>query len=662
MAPPIDASRFEQLKASGDLPSPKGVSLAIMRLTLQDEVSIHDLAQIIRTDPAFTGRLIKAANGIIGYGRRPIVAVQDALTILGMPAVRNMALGFSLLTHYRQGNCEGFDYSRYWSSSLLRAVGMQSVTLRTRVTAPDEAYCLGLLSRVGELALATLYPHEYGVICKEVGGEVIPLVEQEMRAFAMNSAELGAAMLSDWGLPRLFTDAAYCVASGHENLHVDGSREAIITQTLYLAHQLGDLCLAEDARRPACLRSVQLAGSRLSFDGDSLATLTDGVAAEWAAWGTLLNLHVGTVPPFQDMSRQSEAETAGENTPESDAGGDVSVRSAPAEPAEAEAARLLRVLVVEQDATQCNSIRQVLVTGGFQVAAVGDGYTAIETALDFIPDIMLVARSLPDIAGVELVRTLRKTRIGRSIYAVVMSEDVTEESVIDAFDAGADDIVPRPVNARLLLAKMRAGKRLTVLHQEIERDREEIRHVAAELAVSNRRLQEAALIDPLTDCPNRRCFSDRLAQEWASASRNMRSLACMALDVDNFKQINDTYGHDVGDMALRQVAVAIRGVLRAHDLVARMGGDEFVVLCPDTTMEAAVLCAERVRSAIESAPLVADVPHLRASISIGVACRDPGTTDPDSLLKRADQSLYLAKQSGRNRVVAVPGLPCEAPH
>src|SRR4051812_23495766 len=157
MAPPIDSAHFEQLKATGDLPSPKGVALAIMRLTAQADVSMAELARIIRTDPAFVGRLIRAANGVIGYGRRPIASVQDALTVLGMPAVRTMALGFSLLTNYKSGACASFDYARYWSSSLVAAVAAQAVCLRTRVAAPDETYCLGLLARVGELALATLY-------------------------------------------------------------------------------------------------------------------------------------------------------------------------------------------------------------------------------------------------------------------------------------------------------------------------------------------------------------------------------------------------------------------------------------------------------------------------------------------------------------------------
>ena len=163
---PIDISKFEQFKASGELPSPKGVALAIMQLTQRDDVSMSDLARVLKTDPAFVGRLIKAANSVnaLGYGRRPVVSVQDALMVLGAPAVRTLALSFSLLSDYAQGKCGRFDYRDYWSQSLATAIAMQIVTARTRAAAPEETFSVGLLARIGELALATLYPDGYSCL------------------------------------------------------------------------------------------------------------------------------------------------------------------------------------------------------------------------------------------------------------------------------------------------------------------------------------------------------------------------------------------------------------------------------------------------------------------------------------------------------------------
>lgn len=168
MRQPIDMKRFEQLKAAGDLPSPRGVAIAIIRLTQSPNVSTAELARAIKGDPAFVGRLIKAANSSLGAGRRAVVSVQDALMVLGLPSVRTMALGFSLLSNYRKGACEAFDYEHFWSFSLVMALSMQALALRVRVLAADEAFSIGLLARVGELALATLYPAEFGGVLREI--------------------------------------------------------------------------------------------------------------------------------------------------------------------------------------------------------------------------------------------------------------------------------------------------------------------------------------------------------------------------------------------------------------------------------------------------------------------------------------------------------------
>jgi diguanylate cyclase (GGDEF)-like protein len=209
----------------------------------------------------------------------------------------------------------------------------------------------------------------------------------------------------------------------------------------------------------------------------------------------------------------------------------------------------------------------------------------------------------------------------------------------------------KPINPRVLAARLRAGQRVIRLQQELDRDREEIRRFAAELAVSNRRLQEVALTDALTGFPNRRYAIERVQQEWQVSSRNRRPLSAMVIDVDMFKMYNDSHGHDIGDAVLKQVAGAVKGALRAQDVVARTGGDEFLVICPDTGLDAALACAERVRFAVENAPLLLEGRLLSSSVSIGVATRDNVMKEPDSLIKRADQALYLAKSKGRNCVM-----------
>ena len=160
------------------------------------------------------------------------------------------------------------------------------------------------------------------------------------------------------------------------------------------------------------------------------------------------------------------------------------------------------------------------------------------------------------------------------------------------------------------------------------------------------------MTDLLTGCRNRRYAMERLQQEWAMAVRSERPLACMVIDLDNLKQINDTHGHAAGDTVLKLCASALRGEMRAQDVLARSAGDEFLVICPDTSLEAALACAERMRAAVETLPIVDGEPPVHGSVSLGVAVRDATTPDADALIRLADQSAYLAKRH-RNTVATV---------
>lgn len=199
--------KLQELKSLGDLPSPKGAALAVMRLTRKEDVSISELTRVVQTDPALVGRLIKAANSTQAGAHRPVAAVQDALLLLGVPTVRYLALSFSLLSGHRAGQCANFDYRRFWSYSLACAVATQTLAGQIRAAPPDEAFSVGLLCRIGELALATVYPEDYARLLGQLAVDrTASLTALEQATFAMMHTELSAAMLHDWGLPGMFVD------------------------------------------------------------------------------------------------------------------------------------------------------------------------------------------------------------------------------------------------------------------------------------------------------------------------------------------------------------------------------------------------------------------------------------------------------------------------
>jgi two-component system, cell cycle response regulator len=363
-----------------------------------------------------------------------------------------------------------------------------------------------------------------------------------------------------------------------------------------------------------------------------LNSMCDQVAREWREWGDLLNVQTTEVPPFEELA----------------------MPPAPLQlPAGGEEGHSMRVLVVDDDASMRTILKAMLSGAGHEVFEAVDGQQGFEMALDIQPQIMIVDWMMPAMDGIELTRALRQTKIGRGAYILILTGLEEDDKLIEAFEAGVDDFMVKPLKPRLLAARLRAGQRVIRLQQEIERDREEIRHFAAELAVSNRRLQEAALTDALTGLPNRRYVVERIQQEWAASTRNKRPMACIVIDVDQFKKINDSYGHDVGDIVLRQTSAALKSGLRTQDVISRMGGDEFMVICPDTDLPAAQICAERMRKAVEVLQITTGTLQLRGSVSIGIAVRDNTMSDADAMIKCADRGVYLAKQRGRNQSAAI---------
>lgn len=472
MPQPIDMKRYAQLKAAGDLPSPRGVALAIIQLTQTPDVSLAQLGRVIKGDPAFVGRLIKAANGLVAESRRAIVSVQEALMVLGLPAVRTLALGFSLLSAYRKGACQGFDYPCFWSSALLMANAMQALSQRVRVVAPDEAFSLGLLARVGELSLATLYPEAFSRLLAEL--ERNPALEQvvlEDQAFAMNHRELGAAMLADWGVP----DALVQAVRFHEQPELAGygedSREAGIVQCLVLARAIAQLCLAPESEHVRLMTPMLRLSGRLGLGGEAFVSLCERVGRDWREWGGLLQIRTEDTPRFAEVGSAVAEESGG----------------AVKEIARFDDLKPMWALIAAGARDERELLREEFEAAGLVVFYAAGADAALEAVLDIQPQLVLADWSKE---GERVVRCVRDMRLGRGVYVICLLEDVGEASVLAALGAGADDFLVRPLQRAALTMRVRACLRMLVLRQELERECEELRNFVAELSISNRRLQE----------------------------------------------------------------------------------------------------------------------------------------------------------------------------
>ncbi len=618
--------KLAHLSLDSELPSPKGVALAILELCRRDDITIAEITRVAQTDPALTSRLIRQANSAAQGAGRPIASVTDAILRLGMGTVRNLAMGFSLVDQYQNGPCEGFDYQAFWSHALLMALAAQSFGAMTKLGASEELFACGLLSQVGRLSLATVYPVAYGQLLQDPNAAAsMAALEQEHLHTDHN--ELTAALLIEWGLPGALIEPIYHHESPDTSGFSPGSRPHQLVHLFHLARCVADLGLAADGERSSRTTELLLLGGKIGLNADELGATIDELVCRWREWGELLRIPASSLPSFAQMStpqalRSDERSNAG----------------------------ALRVLVVDDDPTTLAILETVLRdTLGHVVFTARNGNEALARVVESQPQVAITDWLMPGLSGLELTDALRATEWGQKIYLIMLTSLDTEEEISTAFEAGVDDFLIKPVNLRTLRARLRAAWHYVQLLEAWEHDRAQLKQFTAELAISNRRLEHAAMTDLLTELPNRRAGIAALDKAWAASSRFEHPLSVLVLDIDYFKRVNDTYGHAVGDKVLIEVAQQIQRVARKDDSVCRLGGEEFLMTCPNTDIKAALLAADRLRRTIEALQIDVEGTVIRSTVSIGVASREPKMADSGALVNAADRALYRAKERGRNR-------------
>jgi diguanylate cyclase (GGDEF)-like protein len=622
---------FEQFKATGRLPSPKGVAFAIIDLTQRDEVNLEEITHLIRTDPAIAGRLLKFANTAHRSGR-PIVSIGRAVILLGIFRVRQLVLGFSLISDHASGKCPAFNYQAFWSRSLATAIAAQAVAAQAQ-SASEESFTCGLLSEVGSLALATLFPEEYGEILAAARDQppavLLPL---EAERFGMDHRELTAALLDDWGLPAIFIDAVYHHEDPAGADFPMGSRAQVLTQALHFASVLGRACMADEPERWHLLPDLYHLGAQLGLERDGVADVFDQVATEWQEWGKVLNVPTRSLPPMAEMA------ATGPPLPSP-------------RPDEAPLTTFpMRILVASPDEALREQVKAALTDAGHRVATAGSLEETLRQHEEAYPQLAVCDWRPPELDAPALIRALRRREKGHKAYLIALLSPAQEEQLPEVFEAGTDDYLFKPFGAKALLARILAAQRVLHLQEEIQIERESSLRSADEWAHTNRRLLQEALTDPLTRLPNRRYGLDRLAQEWAFAAHSGLPLACLMADIDHFKEVNDRHGHDIGDRVLQQLSEVLLQTTRREDVIFRYGGEEFCVICPATGLEAALQLGERIRAAATAASFGLPDNHFRLTISLGAAAHSRQQASAEALLKQADEALYRAKQAGRNRV------------
>ncbi|MGM0425281.1 MAG: GGDEF domain-containing response regulator [Thermodesulfobacteriota bacterium] len=312
----------------------------------------------------------------------------------------------------------------------------------------------------------------------------------------------------------------------------------------------------------------------------------------------------------------------------------------------------MQILIAEDDPASRVMLQNMLQKWGYEVIAVEDGPQAWEVLqAEEPPQIAILDWMMPEPDGPQICRLVREKLAPRVdceqnpeclsldqpgyIYLILLSAKADKEHLVQGLEAGADDYIPKPFNAEELQARLRVGHRIIDLQTR--------------LLNTQAQLQQLARIDHLTCSYNRRAILELLKQELDRAKRENSQLSLAMLDIDHFKSINDQFGHQIGDLVLQECVRRTEEVLRRYDLLGRFGGEEFLLVLPNTNLNQAKKICTRVKENISNKPIKAQGQEISCTVSLGVSTWQ-GEISLDQLIMQVDAAMYKAKDDGRNKV------------
>ena len=302
------------------------------------------------------------------------------------------------------------------------------------------------------------------------------------------------------------------------------------------------------------------------------------------------------------------------------------------------------ILLADDEPVNLALIKRRLEWEEYDVHTAENGREAVERARSLLPDLIILDVMMPVMDGLAACRFLKEDSLTHDIPVIFLSALDDMETKVNGLSLGANDYISKPFRAEELVARVGVAIRL-------KRERDSLRESAEEARLRAEAASEMSMTDALTGLLNRYGLQRSLQREFAEARRYGRALSCLMIDLDHFKRINDTFGHNAGDTALMQVSRVLTEVVRGSDVVCRYGGEEFLILAPETSLDGSVALGEKIRAAAH-ARLFGDGERVfPLTFSLGAAQLRDGESAHD-MIARADNALYHAKEAGRDRVEA----------
>ncbi|MBN2492791.1 MAG: diguanylate cyclase [Planctomycetes bacterium] len=640
------------------LPISPLVSSRLFESSLEAGADFGEVVRIIQTDQALSLRILKIVNSPFYGLRAKINTLSHALAMLGSRAVDTIIRGED---RYRTNPVpegrETIDKYFFWQHALTTAVIAEAISHHLGYDIPEEAYLAGLLHDMGKILLEMKDPEAYGVVARDMSKNEDPVPVIEHRLFGAHHAEVGGLMARHWNLPGTLEAAIlhhHTPLEEAQALGIDRKSSelaAIVTYADFIAWSQG-LGSVENGHIPVHNTPPKHIINMLQ---SCLEGIMDEVNRRLRAVGEIFHLKTSGIYDFNAVFR--------EHLPQQRAG------RTQAELLEEQIEGLSALNEIIREIRRLEREDKILNT---MMRGIHDklGFDRVihfrlnRANNEVVGHRRVDSTEIPvDISKVGFVLGIDEEGISRALTTqrpVRLTREGHDVKVLDFLGVSEVIAVPILVDERahgvILVDAFLSGRPTTPEHVEALG----LVCLEAGMAVENRQLisrskelQELADKDELTAVSNRRFAIQMCRQELERAEQDHNPLSIVMIDIDHFKLFNDTYGHQAGDFVLREVAKRIEATSRKSDVIGRYGGEEFLVLLPDTPLERSIVYAERLRAAIEDygKEITQIFPDCTLTISVGVTTlKQPGGEKIEEFLGRVDKALYSAKERGRNRV------------
>lgn len=652
-----------------ELPQLPAAVLQLFEALSEDDIDRHQLARVIDQCPSLAAKLVGLSNSAYFNRPSPIKGVSDAIFVIGFRTVRSLATATALQSSFSNNRCPAFHPGRLWLHAVLTAHVARDLAKKSALAlsvTPDEVYLAGLLHGIGLLALAHLFPEDLNQILEPGNLQPGALSAKILQKFGATQHSVGAALLKRWHLPELFSETT----ARYADPDYQGSCW-MAARLIGIAHDWADRVIHQQANPAFDSQGLNLLG----ISPEDSEAVASSCIQQLEGFFELAELISGEKPRFCDPQIVADATVELKDrlvdTIESLSSLSALTTIDIQDRSEKDVLHsALKVLMANQDMQRCSIF---LIEGGELENAAGLSWSEQHTVSSDKPTASIethrfnVGEGLIGLAAESgEIQHCRDCTVDPRFKPMQRDKDAGLGSIISVPICFQDTILGvlnishRQTNVfsdwdeRFLYVFCNMLGQLITSNRLLSKMTHEIEQRTLELQVALERAESLSILDGLTGVHNRRYFISNFNMLIEQCARYRHKLALLMIDLDNFKQINDTYGHLEGDRILKAIANILKHCARGADIVARFGGEEFIVALQDTECEGAQQVAERIQEQIRLLSCGQDEQKRGITASIGLSCYtgsgDMPIKTPERWIQEADEALYRAKRAGKNRI------------